>query len=48
MVAYSIGSYFSHIPCVPRKAGMPLSTEIPAPVSATAFRRSLSVSAASR
>src|SRR3990172_1560974 len=39
-VAYSIGSNFAHIPWAPRNDGMPLSTEIPAPVKATAFRRS--------
>ena len=47
-VAYSIGSYFAHIPWAPRNDGMPLSTEIPAPVKATAFRRSARRRAASR
>ena len=47
-VAYSIGSYFAHIPWVPRNDGMPLSTEIPAPVKATAFRRSARRRTASR
>ena len=35
-VAYSIGSYFAHTSWAPRNDGMPLSTEIPAPVKATA------------
>ena len=35
MVAYSIGSYFAQIPVGERKSGMPLSVEIPAPVSTT-------------
>src|SRR4030042_247214 len=37
MVAYSMGSYFSHSPEGPRKSGIPLSTDIPAPVQATHF-----------
>ena len=36
MCAYSMGSIFSHRPPFPRKGGIPLSTEIPAPVNATA------------
>src|SRR5512143_4023869 len=48
MVAYSIGSYRSHNPCAPRKAGIPLSTETPAPVSATAFFLEARTPAASR
>ena len=47
-VAYSIGSYFAHIPWDPRNDGMPLSTEIPAPVKTTAFPRSARMRAASR
>ena len=35
IVAYSIGSKRSQSPCDPRKAGMPLSTDMPAPVNAT-------------
>src|SRR5438309_3510406 len=35
MVAYSIGSYAAQIPLGERKSGMPLSVEIPAPVSTT-------------
>src|SRR5438477_11389382 len=32
------GSYFVHSPPAPRKVGMPLSAETPAPVSATPLR----------
>jgi acyl-CoA thioester hydrolase len=47
MVAYSIGSYRAQIPVGDRKSGMPLSVEIPAPVSTTQGCRSWSKEASS-
>src|SRR4030067_650701 len=38
--AYSSGSYLSHRPPALRKSGMPLSTDIPAPVNAMVLRES--------
>jgi hypothetical protein len=37
MWAYSIGSIFSHMPPVPLKGGIPLSTDMPAPVKAITY-----------
>ena len=43
--AYSMGSYFSQRPWPPRNAGMPASTEMPAPVKATMCPFSLMIPA---
>src|SRR5690348_13434951 len=47
MVATLIGSYWVHKPPGPRKVGMPLSAEMPAPVSATPLVAAASSRAAS-
>ena len=43
-----MGSYLFQIPFSPRKGGIPLSTEMPAPVKAVTCRASLMIDAASR
>src|SRR4029077_6762169 len=47
MVATLTGSYCVHSPPSPRKVGMPLSAEMPAPVSATP-RSAAAISSAAR